>query len=295
MKLINIYCLIFISLCAVSSTDAQRISEDDKTKMKRLADSIFNAGNWFEASIEYERCYFYAENPEERCKSLLLKANCLKQSGDFASAAKRLQESPVYNVSDSLSFQLQYQSALCYYLSGDFQTSSAKLKTMSYRFQKKEYLASIYLLYSMVFNELFLYDSAKNSSLYYISLIIDDPLLKDSLSRKITEFYSTKNLPHLKNARKAEWFSRIIPGLGQVYLGYPGEGAINFILNAGALGFGLWGVFSGYPITGYIIGAGLLQKFYYGGLNRTLFLTGKANIKNTREFNYSARSFILSL
>lgn len=79
------------------------------------------------------------------------------------------------------------------------------------------------------------------------------------------EFYSKRNIPKLKKVATAERLSRFIPGLGQTWLGYPGEGGLSFLMNATALGLGIYGVISGYTITAYFLGTGFLQKFYFGG------------------------------
>jgi len=243
----------------------------------------------------FEEVYYEADNPEQKALALLKKAACLKQRREFDLAARRLAETAVFGLSDSLTFQVQYQSALCYYLAADFLTASARLKNLAFRFTEPACRSDVAFLHTLVWNELREYDSAYLSARAFIDLRFGNKPLQDSLIRMIELHYSAENRPHLKNPEKAEWFSRIIPGSGQAYLGFPGEGSMSFLLNALSLGTGILGVLSGYPVSGYIIGAGMLQKFYYGGLRRTAFLTEKANFERSHTFNEQSRDLILRI
>jgi TM2 domain-containing membrane protein YozV len=295
MKLINGFCLIFIFLCAVFSTDAQESGAISGMKLLAEADSLYQRQEYYAASVAYEQVCYYSESPEQSASAILKKAACLKQRGEFAMAAKRLSEVGVFGISDSLAFRVQYQSAFCYYLAADFLTASARLKNLAFRFPQPAYLTEVAFLHTLVWNELQEYDSAAISAQRYIRLMTLDKGVEDSLMQDVQTMYSPKNRPKLKSATRSEWFSRIIPGLGQTYLGYPGEGSLSFLLNAASLGLGVYGVVSGYPISGYIVGAGMLQKFYYGGLRRTAFLTGKANYERSRSFNEQVRNWLIGL
>ena len=56
----------------------------------------------------------------------------------------------------------------------------------------------------------------------------------------------------------------MLPGLGQVYLGKPMEGAFNFALNLSFLSIGAFQIIEGYYITGYFVGVIGLNKVYFG-------------------------------
>lgn len=248
------------------------------------------AGNRYqEAAIEYERIAFFASDPVDKARAVLNKAYCLKQRGAFVEAAKRLEQVPLPGLSDSLAYELTFQSALCYYLAADFLTASARLKNLAFRYPGSRELSRTAYLHTLVWNELQQYDSAFQSALRYIRNGITDTARSRRLTEEITVFYAPEHRPALKNEVKAEWLSRFIPGLGQAWLGYPGEGSMSFLLNAVSLGVGALGILSGYPVSGYIIGGGLLQKFYFGGLRRTLYLSEKTNYERSRAFNDAFR------
>lgn len=54
-----------------------------------------------------------------------------------------------------------------------------------------------------------------------------------------------------------------IPPLGHIEAGQTGRGVLHTLLDAGALGFGIWQVASGQWITGYLCGAVGLEIFWY--------------------------------
>jgi len=287
MKLINVYFLIFTFLYAPFSI---RAGEE-----QRKADSLYRTGAFYEASVEYERCYYFADSPVLRCQAILGKANCLKQLGEYGKAAARLAQAPLQGLEDTLAFQLQYQMAFCQYLAADFQTANGLLADLRLRYVQPELLVQTEFLQFLLWNELRQYDSAELTAVRYVKLRYTDPFHANGILRILEQHYDQQNLPHLKNANSAVWMSRIVPGLGQTWLGHPGEGAVNFVLNAASLGLGIFGVVSGYPITGYFLGTGFLQKFYFGGINRTKYLSQKVNYQRAKRFNDKSRAMILNL
>ncbi|MEI6574687.1 MAG: hypothetical protein WCO63_00750 [Bacteroidota bacterium] len=273
--------MIFIFLCVPYSIRAE--------DAQRKADSLYRAGAYYEASLEYERSYFLASDPAQRCLALLEKAECLKQIGEYSKAAARLREVPHFGVSDSLFSRLAYQIALCDYLAGDFQAARAALTENDLSFINKGDSQNACLLKVLIWNELHQYDSAQLTAIQYVRNTISNAEEAAKYETSLNYLYKPRRIPKIRNAESAVWMSRFIPGLGQTWLGYPGEGSISFLLNASALGLGIYGIISGYPITGYFLGASFLQKFYFGGLNRTEYLAGRRNYAVTKAFNDSVR------
>lgn len=71
--------------------------------------------------------------------------------------------------------------------------------------------------------------------------------------------------------------STFLPGLGQMYAGYPLEGIFNLGLQSTCLGLGLYSAYYKYYLTGYFEGFALFPKFYFGGTIRTEYLVEKKN------------------
>ena len=115
------------------------------------------------------------------------------------------------------------------------------------------------------------------------------------MRREVETLYRSKRLPHLKSPKRATILSIFLPGLGQTYAGYPGEGIISLSLNVAALGILVFGAVNAYYISGYVVGAGFLQNFYNGGQKRAAILANKHNYRVTREFNDSIHHFLMSI
>ena len=59
------------------------------------------------------------------------------------------------------------------------------------------------------------------------------------------------------------------------------------------LGFSVEEIINNYYLTGYFGGFALLQKFYFGNIERAVFLTKKKNYEAKKEFCDEVKSFLL--
>ena len=48
----------------------------------------------------------------------------------------------------------------------------------------------------------------------------------------------------------------------------PGEGIVNFLINASIIAFTAHQAYNGFYITGYLVGLGFFNKTYHGGIKR---------------------------
>jgi len=99
--------------------------------------------------------------------------------------------------------------------------------------------------------------------------------------------------PKALDPEKARKLATFLPGFGHAYAGEWGEGMLNLGLNFAALGFGLWQGLTGFPATGYLVGAGLLQKFYMGGIRRATFLAQRENHLRAQGFVEQLKPLVL--
>jgi len=128
---------------------------------------------------------------------------------------------------------------------------------------------------------------------------LDNSGLEDSLRNdyqtRINTIYNRKNIPKYHSPKKAETWSRFIPGSGQIYCGAVLEGSFNFLMNASLLGFAFYEFYTEYYFTGYFVGLGLFNKTYTGGMHRANLLAIDKNLKSMNKFNLAVSSLMLKV
>jgi tetratricopeptide (TPR) repeat protein len=288
MKWTNVYYLTFIFLCAASLTKAG-------TPPAKEADSLYALRQFGEAAIAYERAFFESADPVTRYTAIFSKVECLKQTGRYQKARNTLDQITKPGLPDSILYRTFYESALCSYLGSNFEDAESQFLEMEYFVKDTNLKKDCFLLRALNYNELINYPKALAQAEKFIRANLGGSLQGDSLIVELHKLFRKKNLPHIRNPKKAIWFSMVIPGAGQAWVGYPGEGLISFGLSLAALSTGVIGFLNGYYFTGYLVGAGLLQKFYFGGLRHTEYLADKSNYRSIRKFNGRARDFLLGI
>ncbi len=280
--------MTFIFLSGIYSIKAQTVDTG-------IADSFFSSGQYDRAAIEYEKVFFRSDNPPDRAMARLKRVQCLKQVGRYQEALTDLGEIPLEGLNPGMQQEIRYQSVINSYLSADYTTANSCLEQYHYFSGNQKVPDQVYLLEILNHNQLFEYDQAfQKASEWVKSQSISDQV-KDSLLNHLQHFYNPKHQPKIRKEKTARLFSSLVPGSGQVYDGFTGEGVINFLLCATTLGVGIYAFIEGYYLSGYIIGAGLLQKLYFGGIRRAGILSYKANYLRTKEYNDQARVLMLSI
>ncbi|MHC1706272.1 MAG: hypothetical protein AB9842_01990 [Bacteroidales bacterium] len=269
--------MTFIFHCGIFSIRSQ--AQDT-----RIADSLLLSGSFNIAALEYEKVYYWSDNILLRTQSRLKKVECLKQEQRFTEAVKDLNELSIFNLPDSLAGEIKYQIALCSYLCSDFATARSQLDQIHYYSKDSVVEDRISLLETLNYNQLFEFDKAERTAKKWVSVMTVSEKVKDSLYRVIHNLYTPKYRPRITKEKRAYWLSTFIPGSGQVYSGFTGEGSANLFLTAAVLGTGVYAFLEGYYLTGYIVGAGLFQKLYLGGIRRATFLSNKGNYLRTKKY-----------
>lgn len=262
-----------------------------------IADSLFISGKFYAASVEYEREAFLSAGNAARTKALLKKSDCFLQSGNYEEAEKTTERLIYSGLNDTLVTECRYHSALCSYLAGNFSNAENHLLQMQ-AFVKDSTLTRPSLpLYALVLNELQRWEEAKQKALQAIRVSGLSDTEKDTLAKKVNSLYTPANYPHLKNMVKAQNMSSFLPGLGQLYAGYFGEGVASALVNAASLGLVAYLIIA--PphlyLTGLLGASPLFTKFYFGGINRLAYLVEKRNYKVLRNYNDSLKKMILPL
>jgi len=258
------------------------------------SDSLYAAGNYFEASIEYERMIFQAESLSDINYYKYRKALCYKRLNRFNEAVNELQ--PIYfsNPSDSMYRLVCYEQSLCFYLNGEPARALWKIDEFFHRSSDSVSFATFLPIRILCLNETLNWEEAKISFLQYIKMQDFSREEQTEINEVITNLYNKKNRPRVKSIEKAENLSRFFPGSGQIYAGKAGEGIINFLINASVLTFAGFQVYNGFYITGYLAGLGFFNKTYHGGIKRAGVLATQKNEDSMVNFNRDITALILS-
>lgn len=243
------------------------------------ADSLMAAGEYEWAAVEYERCVYLAESREATRTALERKAECFKRAGNYRRAGDALER----YASSYADFQ---QLALCRYLDGDF--TSAAFAVDRCEMIHDTLGEDMLLIRMLALNEQGLYDSARDAgrelaAKHLAATGVDVHPMLDSVYGRV---------PRLKSERLG-WYLSFIPGLGHAYAGEYGLGAAAFVMNAAALGFGVWQAFEGCWLTAWLGGAGLLSATFPGAMHSAEHYVRKYNHEHTTAFNRSFKSTVM--
>jgi len=259
------------------------------------ADSLFNEGAYQEASIEFERLAYQATSNTERTIAIVRKSDCLVALSNFHSAKSNLLRINYFSLNDSIVFEARFKTAYSAYLDEDFSLANNQM------FLIRQYLPEIYhrkstTLYALSLNEdrswteaheLLIADLAKRSIPQHE---------KDSIIQELNSAYNEKDFPKYRDPEKAKNLSSVLPGLGQLYAGYPQDAAFTWFFLAAGLATGAYTAFVfRYFVTGLSIWGGIGERLYSGGVRRSAFLAEKKNYNTARRYNDSLKMLILQL
>ena len=269
--------LIFIFLCAGFSINGQEL-------VFTRADSLFRAGNFQLAALEYERVIYLSKRSETSNAARFRKSNCYKQIGDHDRALDELGQISLFTVGDSERFEILKEQAIVAYLNGDFSYSYSKIQQLENLSGNRpdNYFWPFTIL---VLNEMHEWEEAEET------LRLHAPGKIDNKSYELLLGIFEKQ-PKLKNPGTAKWLS-FVPGLGHVYAGHPLEGMAAFWINLAFLSFGAYQMYLGYYLTGYFIGAGGLSEFFFGSRARAGYLVSKKNHQRVREYNNRIKKILM--
>ena len=257
-------------------------------------DSLYAAGQYFDASIEYERMIFRNESHASMQYYKYKKAMCFKQLKHYDRALDELQ--PVYfsDTGDSLFQRVYYEQALCSYLIGEPAKALWKIDEYLHRSSDTASFNLFLPVKLLCLNETFQWKEAEQCFLRYVHMQNFIPEKEVEINRMVTALYEKRNLPQIRSVKKAENWSRFVPGSGQVYAGKTGEGIVNFLLNASVLAFAAHQALNGYYITGDLAGLGFFNKTYHGGMKRAGILASQKNKELLVNFNSGINATIRS-
>ena len=291
--MINVFYWICIFLCAnysltnVTSASELTIFED--------ADKLLEEGKYFEAAVSFERIYFTSEDSQSKIIANLKRTEALKQLGEYSKARNDLQRSVHVNTYADLHQEVLYQMAFCDYMDGNYVSSRVFLLQIEHYYPVLRESNEVERLLALVNVMLGQWEQASLHTLSLIEKSLSSQLLKDSLSEETDNLFCSCNWPVEKSEKKAGMLSTFLPGTGHVYAGYPGKGILNAgsqLLSLSFAGVMMW---QGLYITGFTVGLGLFQSFYFGGIRQANFLTHQSNLVDFADYKERLSLFIFSI
>jgi TM2 domain-containing membrane protein YozV len=258
------------------------------------ADSLFESGNYEESGLFYEWVIYSGTQQGLISRAAFGRIESFKQLGQYERAARFIDQLPKVSIPDSVLSHLIYESLLANYLSGNYQEVISRYLMSGRLIENTQYTAGSDLLICLSKLRTGEYMQVPSSAESYIRHAAPAEL-SDSLMAEFRSLFDPGNTPKLKNPRTARILSMIIPGSGQIYAGYPGDGLISFGLHALAIGGAGLAFINGLYITGWIGGFGVLQKLYFGGNHRAAELAEEKNRLKKESFIQPAVNFLIGI
>jgi hypothetical protein len=290
MRYLQLY-IYLLTVCILSNFKC--VANADSLEILRKADSLSLAGEHYLSSVFYRKALYFEVDQLTRCRLALKGASELKLVQKYNDAAEVLNSVQLEGMPDSVVFLVKYQCALLSYLDGSFGAAENYLLQIRYLIKDTARFNGTYLLNALILNEQFKWKEAQKKLLALNESLYDSDSLELPGKKMIDELYEPSRLPRIKNKDKAVRMSTFLPGLGQAYAGYPGEGAVNLsalLITSGAMVFG---ILNQYYFTSIVLGNVVIGKFYQGGLSRTEFLVDKKNYQRTRKFNEDIKNRVV--
>lgn len=257
-------------------------------------DSLYASGQYFEASIEYEQMIFNAKSQADLYYFKYKKALCYKQLKKFNRALDELQPMYFSNTGDSLFLRVCYEQSLCFYLNEEPAKALWKIDEYFHRSADSASFNLFLPIKLLCLNESFQWNEAHECFKQFIEMQHFAPEKKAEVLQMVNKLYKKRNIPHIKSLKKAENWSRFLPGFGQIYAGKTGEGIVNFLINTTILAFAAQQAYNGFYITGYLAGLGFFNKTYHGGIKRAGILATQKNKELIVGFNSEINTTIRS-
>ncbi len=295
MKSTNLFWWICVCLLSASSLRAAEQNEHSDSLSFKTAEAYFAAGDFYSASIAYERLGFYSTSNTEKTQALLGKAECLKKRSQYKEAEQVLNRINYEGMNDTMTYQSRYQSALCGYLAGSFTNAESQLQQLFFYTKDSSITRSALPLYALILNEERRWEEAHLKLSAAIQQASGSRAMKDSLQRIVDQVYEKQLFPKLKSINKAQILDAIVPGAGHIYAGYFWEGTASFGLNLAALAFLGYTIYTGYYITSFTVGTTIMQMFYVGGMNRSEILVNKHNYESKNLYNERIKNNVLGI
>ena len=253
----------------------------------RFADSLYAAGNFSAAALEYERNTYLDTSSTSVIYALLKKSYCYRADNKFAEAYQTLSRVNCDKLTDSVQYIIRYERALNAYLACDYQNAEFELVQMDF------FIRDTLITEQCLFLKIFILSEGENWE--QTKFILQKYLLSKHVKTDTINFDKLIPLRKIRSAKKAKLLSLIIPGLGQAYSGYPGRAVSSLLLQGVAAAFTVVSIMNGFYIEGISVGAIYFLRFYMGGARYAGQLAVKHNSKKYFEAKQRIKAMVLAI
>ena len=278
--------MTLIFLCGIYTGNSQDIFHK--------ADSLFSAGHFQLSGLEYEWLIYSSSDRATEARAVLGRVQSYKQLGLYELALDYIDKANMFGLPDSTSANIIYESLLINYLSESYPEIQSRYLMGRQVLKTSRFDKTAKLLLCLGYLKSGDWDKVTESARSFLIADVNTDS-GDSLISVFEGLYEPGNIPRMKNPNTARILSMIIPGSGQIYSGYIGDGFLNFGLHLAALGGAGIAFSQGLFITGWLGGFGLLQKLYFGGVKRAEELAKQRNRLNKEKFIQPVSKFLLDI
>jgi tetratricopeptide (TPR) repeat protein len=243
----------------------------------KTADSLYQAGNYAQAQIEFLRCQFF--NQYSTADSIYFRlGQCMRKKGAFEQAIAYLQKVPAHSKYAGISklyaawmylyrFEFTAAEQQCLQITNDSVLGIAAnlllciAQTQQGRFEEANLVT-------------------KRLPLNHAEAGMIDSLFYQAIHRKA------------KSPTRALWLSIFLPGSGQIYVKKTIDGITSAGLTAATVAWGIHNIHLKLPIRAVLSSLTLFQQFYEGGGRYAYKLT---NDYNTEQQTIHAKKIVAQL
>lgn len=291
MKWTSAFFSICIFLCATFSSKGNVTGQDAAL---HRGDSLFSLGHFFEAAIAYERAYFFSPSQQQKTVANLRKAAALKQMGEHARVVTDLQRSLPFAGNDALRREILYEMAFSAYLSGSYPLAQSLISQLEFQFSQEVDIAAFPLLKSLMLVKMENWEALKDYSGNLFHGIQEDSR-KDQMLQNLLLLLEENNRPQPLNPSRARMWSTFIPGAGQWYAGNPGQGALNGFSQLVSLSGAALMAYNNLYISSVIVGLGLFQSFYFGGIRQAGQLAEENSFEQMAQYKDKLSAILIEI
>jgi hypothetical protein len=235
------------------------------------------------ALLSAEFDFWRANNDSSRFITLLEKAKIYRQADLYQQALNETNRAENYALSNTEKSRLKYERLLNNFLNNDYGYCTTAQFDSS---EKAEHPHQIELIELYSLNET---ENWKRCKAEMINLLGKTDSAEQKKVLSLPESY------HYKNPDKSKRLAAFLPGLGEIYAGYPIKGLTSFALNAGFLAFGAYNFYWNYYVTGFVAGIFPMTKFYGGGKRLSMALATRHNMEKSNRIKKQYSAEILSI
>lgn len=260
---------------------SNRSNAQDLSWLIHEAEKLYYQGFFDEAIIACERYTYFSSDQKLKPAALFIEAKAFQQKGNYKYSSNILLSIPRIHLDKHVKALIDFNLALNSFLDGYYDEAQVYLDNCDTTVMDYSERNNYELI--RLFNLCYL-EKWQEASV----LVENSPFIADSLKNELILLLN--NPPKLLNQKRLEWFSRIVPGSGQIFSGYYVEALSSFLFCSGSLALGGLLLINKFYFSAYVLGAGSLYAFYYGGIRRLKEITQTENQNRKQLFLATIKS-----